>query len=112
MEIYFSIGSSKKEQYLNYQIEFALRAKALGHAARIAIVEYLSQYTFATNEELRKLVQLHSTTVFQHLSVLVKAGIVNEGFVDNRHFYFLNQTAKTQFAEVIRVFDSSRGFQK
>ncbi len=106
------MGSSKKEQYSHYQLEFAIRSKALGHAARIAIVEHLAQFAMATNEELRKLVQLNGATVFQHLQVLLHAGLIGENFLNNKHFYYLKNSAKTEFLEVTRVFDSNRRFQE
>ena len=100
------MGSSKKAQYQAYQLKYALTAKALGHAARIAIVEYLSQNYAATNNDLRKLVKLNGATVYQHFDVLMEAGIIQEDFFFDKHYYYMNHQAKLQFIDVLNVFQS------
>ena len=100
------MGSTKKEQYTRKQLDFALYTKALGHPARISIVEYLNFYSHGKSREFILLTKLSKSTVSQHLSELLDAGVLFERYDDksNDHYYFLNPSAERMFMEVGEIF--------
>ena len=61
--------------------ELALIAKALGHPARIAIMQTLAQRNSCICGEIVEVLPLSQATVSQHLKVLRKAGWI-EGTVE------------------------------
>jgi DNA-binding transcriptional ArsR family regulator len=101
------MGSTKKEQYEPYQLRYAQLSDALGHPARVAIMEYMNHYFQANSMELIQLTKLSKSTVSQHLRELLDSKLLLERFDDdsNRHYYYLNPRAGDMMEEVInRVF--------
>lgn len=104
------MGSTKKEQYTREQLDYAAYTKALGHPARISIVEYLNFYTHGKSKEFTRLTKLSKSTISQHLNELLDAGVLFERYDDwsNDHYYFLNPKAEDMFMEVGRIFKNRR----
>jgi ArsR family transcriptional regulator len=65
----------KVESTLDYQ-SFARICKALGHPARIRIVEHLKSIDHCICGEIVQILPLAQSTVSQHLKVLKAAGLV------------------------------------
>ena len=75
------MGLSKTEDFTKSQNELAAIAKALGHPARIAILQFLaSQQTCVCGDIVNEL-PLSQSTVSQHLKELKKAGLI-KGEID------------------------------
>lgn len=70
------MGSSKKEAFTEEQNHIALLAKALGHPARIAILQYLMQQKSCVCGDIVEELPLAQATVSQHLKELKAAGII------------------------------------
>ena len=70
------MGASKTEHFTNKQNEIAILAKALGHPARIAIVEYLTTVDTCICGDIVNELPLAQPTVSQHLKELKNAGII------------------------------------
>lgn len=70
------MGLSKTEIFTKEQNELASLAKALGHPARIAIVEQLARLNACVCGEIVDNLGLAQSTVSQHLKELKKAGLV------------------------------------
>ena len=77
------MGITKTKHYSDNQIDIAAIAKALGHPARVAIVDYLLKTTQACTCEDRCIcsdivneLPLTQPTVSQHLKELKNAGII------------------------------------
>lgn len=70
------MGSSKTEIFNENQNNLASYAKALGHPARIAILEYLIRSNACVCGDIVDEVGLAQATVSQHLKALKNAGII------------------------------------
>jgi len=70
------MGLSKTEEFTKNQNEIALIAKALGHPARIAILQYLSEQKSCVCGDIVEELPLSQSTVSQHLKELKKAGLI------------------------------------
>jgi len=70
------MGASKTEHFTNKQNEIATLAKALGHPARIAILEYLTKVDTCICGDIVNELPLAQPTVSQHLKELKNAGII------------------------------------
>ena len=66
------MGLSKTEKFTKTQNEIALIAKALGHPARIAILQYLSEQKSCVCGDIVDELPLSQSTVSQHLKELKK----------------------------------------
>ena len=70
------MGLSKTEEFTKAQNEIAALAKALGHPARIAILQFLSKQKFCVCGDIVNELPLSQSTVSQHLKELKKVGLV------------------------------------
>ena len=70
------MGATKTEQFTESQNDLAIIAKALGHPARIAIMEYLLKVDACICGDIVNELPLAQPTVSQHLKELKNAGII------------------------------------
>lgn len=70
------MGLSKTEEFSKEQNEIAAIAKVLGHPARIAILQYLSEKKSCVCGDIVDELPLSQSTVSQHLKELKKAGLI------------------------------------
>ena len=70
------MGVTKTEAYTERQLQLAAVAKALGHPARIAILEYLLQQDCCICQDLTEVIDLSQPTLSRHLAVLRNAGLI------------------------------------
>jgi DNA-binding transcriptional ArsR family regulator len=70
------MGLTKTENFTQRQNQLAAFAKALGHPARIAIVEYLLRHNSCICGDLVDELPLSQSTVSQHLKELKQIGII------------------------------------
>lgn len=75
------MGLTKTEDFTLEQNELAAMAKALGHPARIAILQYLIQRKSCMCGDIVEELPLSQSTVSQHLLELKKAGLI-QGSID------------------------------
>lgn len=75
------MGLTKTEQYTERQIQLANLSKALGHPARIAILESIIATKACVCGELVTEIGLAQSTVSQHLKELKAAGLI-QGTID------------------------------
>jgi len=81
--------------------EMATMAKALAHAARVAILKFLIQRGDCICGEIVDVLPLAQATVSQHLKVLKEAGLI-KGDVDGpRVCYCVNPKAVKRFKELV-----------
>lgn len=78
---YILMKSSNKDTYPPEDVKTARFAKALGHPARIAILRHLASLDTCRFTEISNELSLANSTVFQHLSELKKAGLI-QGCID------------------------------
>jgi DNA-binding transcriptional ArsR family regulator len=70
------MGLSKTEEFTKVQNEIATLAKALGHPARVAILQYLSERQSCVCGDIVDELPLSQSTVSQHLKELKKVGLI------------------------------------
>ena len=70
------MGATKTDHFSDNQNEIAIIAKALGHPARVAIVEYLAEMNECVCGKIVEILPLAQPTVSQHLKELKNAGII------------------------------------
>lgn len=75
------MGLSKTEEFTRTQNELAAFAKALGHPARIAILQYLIKSKSCICGDIVEQLPLSQSTVSQHLAELKKSGLI-KGNID------------------------------
>lgn len=98
------MGSTKKHQYNQNQLNHAKIAKAIGHPARVTIIQYLSRNEVVQNKELPDILKLNGSTIVQHLQELQEAGIISEDFIGNKHVYFLQKNALKKCMDLVEIF--------
>jgi DNA-binding transcriptional ArsR family regulator len=70
------MGLSKTEEFTKAQNDVAALAKALGHPARIAILQFLASRTSCVCGDIVDELPLSQSTVSQHLKELKKVGLI------------------------------------
>jgi ArsR family transcriptional regulator, arsenate/arsenite/antimonite-responsive transcriptional repressor len=85
------MGSSKTEIFSATQNELALIAKALGHPARIAIIDFLLQAEGCICGDIVNELSLAQPTVSQHLKELKNVGLIKGNVEGNAICYCINE---------------------
>lgn len=93
------MGASKTAHFSVTQNQIATIAKALGHPARVAIVEHLMKVNACICSDIVEELPLAQPTVSQHLRELKNAGIIKGDIEGNAICYCLDKTA-FEFLEV------------
>ena len=70
------MGATKTEHFTDKQNDIATLAKALGHPARVAIIEYLMKVDSCICGDIVNELPLAQPTVSQHLKELKNTGII------------------------------------
>ena len=70
------MGLTKSAQFTDAQNELSALAKAIGHPARIAIIEYLLSVDACICGDIVEVLPLAQATVSQHLKELKNAGLI------------------------------------
>ena len=68
--------TAKLDLFDTAQQERAVMFKALGHPARLAILDFLSETNSCFTGDITEVIPLSRTTVNQHLNELKKAGLI------------------------------------
>ncbi len=85
------MGATKTEHFSDKQNEVALLAKALGHPARIAILEYLMSVDTCICGDIVNELPLAQPTVSQHLKELKNAGLIKGSIDGNAICYCIDE---------------------
>lgn len=96
----------KKKEYSPEQIEMAALARALGHPARIAIMDYLASVDACICGDIVDELPLAQSTVSQHLKELRNAGLIQGTIEGNAICYCINEETLQKFKDYIRLFSS------
>lgn len=75
------MGITKTEEFTKTQNDLAAMAKALGHPARIAILQFLASQPSCVCGDIVDELPLSQSTVSQHLKELKKVGLI-KGNID------------------------------
>ena len=85
------MGATKTDHFTDRQNEIATIAKALGHPARIAIIEYLMSVNECICGDIVNELPLAQPTVSQHLKELKNAGIIKGSIEGNAICYCIDE---------------------
>lgn len=99
------MGATKTTHFSDQQNELATLAKALGHPARIAIVEYLLSVNSCICGDIVNQLPLAQPTVSQHLKELKNAGIIKGEIEGNAICYCIDENTieklKAYFSQIL-----------
>lgn len=87
------MGATKTAYYSEEQLEMAAIAKALGHPARVAIVEHLLKVNSCICGDIVDELSLAQPTISQHLKELKNAGIIQGEIEGNAICYCVDEKA-------------------
>lgn len=106
------MGATKTDHFSDQQNQMAVIAKALGHPARIAIIEYLLKVNCCITGDIVNELPLAQPTVSQHLKELKNADLI-KGTIDGKSVcYCIEQNTlnilKHYFSNVIFAVNSQK----
>ena len=85
------MGVSKTEHFTAQQNHISHMAKALGHPARVAIIEYLTRVDACICGDIVNELPLAQPTVSQHLRELKNAGLIKGNIEGNAICYCVDK---------------------
>ena len=99
-----SLTKSKNSSFTSTQNRLAATAKAMGHPARIAILQYLASKQSCVCGDIVDELPLSQSTVSQHLKALKEAGLI-QGNIDGASVcYCINNKAWNDLTQQLRSF--------
>lgn len=96
-----NMGTTKTEVFTESQNELAEMAKAIGHPARIAILQYLSRQPNCVCGSIVDEIGLAQATVSQHLKALKNSGLIQGSVTGVKTCYCLNPQTINRMKEQI-----------
>lgn len=110
------MGTTKTEHFTAQQNQLAVMAKALGHPARIAIIDYLLRVKTCICGDIVNQLPLAQPTISQHLKELKNAGLIKGNIEGNAICYCIDEVAfarlQTYFTEILNVSDQQKNTGK
>jgi len=95
------MGITKADFFTEKQNETAMLFKALGHPARVAIIEFLLKKQSCVCGDIVNELPLAQPTISQHLRELKNAGIIQGAIEGNSICYCLNPKMFTHLNTII-----------
>ena len=85
------MGATKAEYFSNKQNQMSVIFKALGHPARLAILEHLLKVNSCICNDIVMKLPLSQPTISQHLRELKNAGLIKGSIDGNSICYCINE---------------------
>lgn len=85
------MGATKTDFFTDKQNEIALLAKAIGHPARVAILDYLLKTENCICGDIVNEISLAQPTVSQHLKELKSVGLIKGSIEGNAICYCIDE---------------------
>jgi ArsR family transcriptional regulator, arsenate/arsenite/antimonite-responsive transcriptional repressor len=98
------MGITKTEKFTSEQNNLANIAKALGHPARIAIIEHLLKVQACICGDLVEEIGLAQATISQHLKELKNCGLIKGNIEGTSICYCINIDKWMEFKHVLSSF--------
>jgi len=98
------MGITKTELYTAQQNRIAILAKAIGHPARVAILQHLLKMQSCVCGEIVDEVGLSQATISQHLKALKSVGLISGIIEGTKVCYCINMKA---FNELNNIFSEN-----
>lgn len=106
------MGITKSDQFTKDINSFALIFKALGHPARMAIVEHILKKNSCICGDIVKELPLAQPTISQHLKELKNAGLIKGTIEGNSICYCINEEAIENLRRYFANFSSKLSNQQ
>jgi predicted transcriptional regulator len=100
------MGITKTEAYTTQTLSLAALFKALGHPARIAILEYLAKQTTCICGDIVAELPLSQASISRHLSELKAVGLIKGTISGTSVCYCINSAAMPNIIEFINQIKS------
>jgi DNA-binding transcriptional ArsR family regulator len=101
------VGATKTESFTQEQNEMATLLKALGHPARVAIIEYLLRVDTCICGDIVNELPLAQATVSQHLRELKMAGWIKGSVEGTSICYCVNDEAVRKLERYILLISNT-----
>ncbi len=101
-----------KNNYTNNQQEMAILFKALGHPARVAIIEHLLKINACIVSDIVDELPLAQPTVSQHLKELKNAGLIKGSIEGNTICYCVDEKGIEKLNQYFTNFQSKLNNQE
>ncbi|HNP31963.1 MAG TPA: metalloregulator ArsR/SmtB family transcription factor [Flavobacterium sp.] len=101
------MGATKTDHFTERQNQIAMLAKALGHPARVAIVEYLMSVDTCICGDIVNVLPLAQPTVSQHLKELKNAGVIKGTIEGTSICYCIDESALDMLKSYFSVITTS-----
>lgn len=98
------MGISKKDEFTVKQNRLSVIGKALGHPARVAIVEYLAKSNACMCGDIVDVLPLSQSTVSQHLRELKNAGLIKGEIEGAKVCYCIDEKGWADAKEMLGLF--------
>lgn len=106
------MGATKTEHYTEKQNQLATLAKALGHPARIAILDFLLKVDTCICGDIVNELPLAQPTISQHLKELKNAGLIKGNIEGNAICYCIDETALEILQDYLRTISTKIEMKK
>lgn len=106
------MGITKSEHFTEEQNQLANTLKALGHPARIAIIEYLLEKQTCICGDIVNELPLSQPTISQHLKELKNANIIQGSIEGNSICYCLNVETFQKIENYIQLIINTQNLNK
>ena len=93
------MGASKTDHFTDEQNQIATLAKALGHPARVAILNHLAKVNTCVCGDIVSELPLAQPTVSQHLKELKNAGLIKGSIEGNSVCYCIDPQGLMKLSE-------------
>ena len=103
------MGKSKTHAFTELQNRLAQTAKAIGHPARIAILQHLAASRSCYCGDIVEELPLSQSTVSQHLKALKEAGLISGNIDGSAVCYCINEEAWNELTTQLHQFLNTPG---
>lgn len=100
---YITMGTTKSENFTEAQNELAVLTKAIGHPARIAIIQHLIKVNSCICGDIVNELPLSQPSVSQHLKELKNAGLIKGSFEGNTICYCLDEKGFAKIKDFLEI---------
>lgn len=98
------MGVTKTANFTDKQNDLAKMMKALGHPARIGIIEHIIKANECICNDLVEVLGLAQATISQHLRELKEAGLIKGKIEGTSVCYCINEITWNNYREILNSF--------
>lgn len=98
------MGFTKKHIFTDQINTIANYTKVIGHPARVAIIQHISENKDCNCNDLVKAIGLAQPTISQHLAEIRKTGLLNQNVKGKNLYYTINKDQLNECRRVVNDF--------